>query len=554
MSDNTFQPAMFDLESGNAASDLPEVLPSERTVMTSVLSKDTPTTSSWLSSLFVRVSKWTTMIVVMFAIVVNMWRLSDAAAQRLGRSLAPRGDLCPRQVAVNLLIKAAQLCAFPSELTYLTSGHAVSSNSSLASLSPFLDEYGVIRVGGRLAKSPYSVDVKHPVIIPQLHPLTTALFNHFHEKSGHQGRQITRGALSDAGIYILHGSSVVKKLIRECVTCRRIRGKLVTQKMADLPEDRVAEIPPFYNCGIDVAGPWYVRDGVTTRRRSGRAKVWLLMFTCLASRAVHIELLYAMDTAAFILAYKRFVALRGSCKLLRSDRGSNFIGASNISLPDKEVMGQLSVLGCRWEFNPPCAPHFGGVWERKIGQVKRGMDAALLAAGNRLLSPDEFSTLVQEAAAVVNSTPLWEISSDPNDPVPLSPAMLLTGRQNSGEASASLVDAFSAEDIAAYGKRRWRRVMFMADQFWKSWRQTYLQTLQHRRRWLEKNVNLAVGDIVLIKDANMPRRFWPIGRVNFVRRSRDGLVRSASMKTVNTDGNTSSVTRPISELVLLQTK
>ena len=153
----------------------------------------------------------------------------------------------------------------------------------------------------------------------------------------------------------------------------------MTQKMADLPEDRLFKTPPFYNCGIDVFGHFFIRHGKATRANPGVRKVWVLIFSCLYSRAVHLEMLESMDTASFKLAFNRFQAVRGDCAYLRSDAGSNFMGARN-ELPDEESLVPDQVLnevrrnwelqGKQCDVNPPLASHFGGVWERAIGQVR----------------------------------------------------------------------------------------------------------------------------------------------------------------------------------------
>ena len=186
-----------------------------------------------------------------------------------------------------------------------------------------------------------------------------------------------------------------------------------------------------------------------------------------------------MDTATFINSLRRSFSIRGQCKLIRSDRGTNFVGAPNDNLKFNSVTDSFENT-CRWEFNPPHAPHFGGVWERKVGQIKRSLDAALLKSPH-LLTLNEFKTLIFEAAAIVNATPLWQASNDPNDTLPLFPSMLLTLKTPTVESSC-----FSDDDVLSYGKKRWRKVQILADHFWKEWRNSYLQTLLERQKWYLK--------------------------------------------------------------------
>ena len=120
------------------------------------------------------------------------------------------------------------------------------------------------------------------------------------------------------------------------MTCRKLRAAPVVQIMADLLEDRVSKTPPFWHSGVDVFGPYTVYDGKATRRRGASKKVWVVLFTCLYSRAVHVDILSYLDITSFQLALRRFIALRGECKLFRSDRGTNFVGLENQKISEKE--------------------------------------------------------------------------------------------------------------------------------------------------------------------------------------------------------------------------
>ena len=198
---------------------------------------------------------------------------------------------------------------------------------------------------------------------------------------------------------------------------------------------------------------------------------------------------------------------------------------------------------------PPAASHFAGVWERKVGSVKKALNSAIQQLGSRLLTRDEFDTLLQEAGAIVNKTPLSEVSADPNDPFPVSPYSLLTLRD---EPVSSPMD-YTEEDLLAYGKARWRRVQYLADQFWYRWKNDYVSNLQERSKWKKKIQNLKQGDIVLIKQ-NSHRNSWPLGRVIKCNLSKDGLVRSVvlALRPLH-KGVSRTMERSIHDLVLLVT-
>jgi hypothetical protein len=145
---------------------------------------------------------------------------------------------------------------------------------------------------------------------------------------------------------------------------------------------------------------------------------------------------------------------------------------------------------------------------------------------------------------------MWEVSSDPNDPQPLSPSMLL----NLKEPTPSTEEIYTDQDLLEYGKKRWRRVQYIAQHFWLQWRRDYLQTLQRRQKWLKKTTPISPDDIVLLKDKTSKRNHWPLGRIHSVKYSNDGLVRSATIrvpKTINKVIRNHYYERPISEFVLL---
>ena len=143
--------------------------------------------------------------------------------------------------------------------------------------------------------------------------------------------------------------------------------------MSDLPKERLLESPPFSYCGMDVFGPIIITDGKVTRRTPADKKTWGLLFTCLVSRAIHIEPLPGLDTSTFKNALRRFFCMRGNCRYLLSDRGTNFIGARNqdaLNLSFDYLKNEIEQNHCCWELNPPHASHFGGVWEPQIESVK----------------------------------------------------------------------------------------------------------------------------------------------------------------------------------------
>ena len=240
----------------------------------------------------------------------------------------------------------------------------------------------------------------------------------------------------------------------------------MSQKMADLPETRLWKTPPFFNCGIDVFGHFNIRHGKATRANPGVQKVWVLIFSCLYSRAIHLEMLDSMDTASFKLAFNRFQAVRGDCVYLRSDAGSNFIGARNEQTQDEpivpnnvinEVRSNWESQGKQWDINPPLASHFGGVWERAIGQVRQIIQGYILPKEDRLLQREEFHTMLLLAAEIVNKTPLHDAPESPNTSQPITPHHLITQKDDACLEKYNRPTNYSQSDFLAYGANRWKK-------------------------------------------------------------------------------------------------
>ena len=310
-----------------------------------------------------------------------------------------------------------------------TSARAMKKNSNLYMLDPFLDENGVLRVGGRLKHADLSTAVKYPAILPRKGHVTDLIISHCHDSVEHQGRGMTHNKIRSSGFWIIGGSSAVSDHVAKCVRCRKLRGTVQEQKMADLPEDRVQSAPPFSYCAVDYFGPWYVKEGRRELKRYG------VLFTCMASRAVHLEVANSLTADSFINAYRRFVGHRGPVRQIHSDQGTNFVGAKNelqkaLSELDHVKIGQeLLKRNCDWvdyKMNVPHASYMGGAWERQIRSV-RNVLAALLSRHGSQLDDESLSTFMVEAESIVNCRPLavGDVSS-PECLDPLTPNQLLT--------------------------------------------------------------------------------------------------------------------------------
>lgn len=195
--------------------------------------------------------------------------------------------------------------------------------------------------------------------------------------------------------------------------------------MANLPEDRVESAPPFTYCGMDCFEPFTIKEG---RRKLKR---YAVIFTCMSSWAVHIEQLDDMTTDAFINALRCFTAIQGTVQQLRSDQGSNFVGARNEltnttkELDKDRIQTYLTTNRCEFVTNVPCSSYWGGVWERQIRTTRSILNTILNNYKGRL-DTSSLRTFLYEVMAIVNRPLTCQCLNDPKSLEPLTPNHLLT--------------------------------------------------------------------------------------------------------------------------------
>ena len=436
-------------------------------------------------------------------------------------------------LAESSIVKVVQRDVYSSEILQLSRGNFVSIKSSIAKLKPILVD-GILRVGGRLSFADLQFDEKFPTILPYKGHVTDLIIMYYHQKVGHLGRSTVLSTIRSK-YWIVKGNAAVRRIISGCVICKKVQGKALSQQMACLPPERIdGSHPPFYNSGLDAFGPFYTKRGRSTVKRYG------IVFTCLNIRAVHLEVAFDLSSDSFINALRRFLSRRGQVKMIRCDHGSNFMGAKNIhDNCNAHVSGFSSVVnnellnrGIEFQFNPPTASHFGGAWERMIRTIRKILGSIIVS---QTLNDDSLQTLFCEIECIINSRPLSAVSSEAGDVLPITPNKLI----NLGDSPLG-IDVSSG----SYSKSRWSQVQYMADQFWSRWKKEYLLSLQERQKWLRNKPNVKIGDIVLMINENLPRCHWNLARITDIRVSKDGLVRSVTVKS-----GSSFYERPLSKLV-----
>ena len=474
--------------------------------------------------------------------------------------------LSPTEVAAaeTALFKQAQARAFPREIQRLSAAvpELVRKDSPLKLVHPFIDEKGLLRVGGRLNRSSLPYLQMHPVILAANDQLTKLLFQHTHVQLSHCGPTLLMAHVGQQ-VYVPGAKKLSRAVCQGCLLCRRVAPKCFHQRMGQLPPPRVEKSLAFTHTGVDYAGPFYLKTGHP--RRPIPVKAYLAVFICLASKAVHLEVVSAKSTEAFISTFKRFIARRNSPKHLYSDNGSNFIGARNemkelfkfLSLSSTQVALKESLLANKIEchFIPDRAPHFGGIWEAAVKTAKHCLKRTV---GKTMLTYEELTTVCCQAEACINSRPYTtQDSQDPAGEMPLTPSHFLTGRPMG-------VYPELPEDPDLTLTNRWSLCKAMVQRFWELWQLQYLQALQKSQKWHKTTPNFKPGDLVMVLEETSLQTTWKMGKVVSISPGADGLVRAVTVtvKTAERPGyprnkpldpkditiSTSTLKRPITKL------
>ncbi|XP_045459242.1 uncharacterized protein LOC123669695 [Melitaea cinxia] len=442
--------------------------------------------------------------------------------------------------ALECCIRQTQKEIYTKEYTQLKDkGYLQLKSSSLKSLSPYLDAKGIIRVAGRLEKSQLSDQMKHPILLPHSSHLTRLIIDDAHKKTLHGGLQLMINYLRTA--YWIKGvRNLVKYQVHKCVKCARQRAKIQKQFMGSLPSVRCTPARPFLHSGVDYAGPINIR---TTKGRGHRSyKGYICLFVCMVTRALHLEAVSDMSTQSFLAAFRRFVSRRGHCAKLWSDNSTTFVGASR-ELQDlvsiqPSIAEHLEANGTEWHFIPPHSPNFGGLWEAGVKSTKFHVKRVI---GDATLTFEEITTLLSQVEACLNSRPISIIHVDePGEPLPLTPGHFLIG-----EPLVSVPDnQHESPNLSLLS--RWQFVQGMVQSFWKRWYNEYLSNLMNRYKWSYMVPEPKIGDIVLIKEDDLPPSRWLLGRILEKHPGDDGITRVVTLRT-----KSSTIKRPTSKICIL---
>ena len=446
--------------------------------------------------------------------------------------------------AKNVWIRAIQTQVYSDELANLKNKSA-SRLTLVRQLRLFLLDDNIIRSGGRIHNAPLPFSTKFPVLLPPNHHFTTLVVNDAHKRSLHSGLNHTLTHVRQH-YWIPKARQFIKKLLRCCVTCRKVNCQ--PYKAPDpppLPALRLVDSNPFTVTGVDFTGAVFVKS---TR---GQEKVYICLFTCAHTRAVHLEVVTDLTVPTFVAAFRRFASRKSLPKVMISDNASTYQSAAeelSQLLNSPELKSQLGSRGIEWKFIPKRAPWYGGFWERLIGLTKLSLKKVL---GKANITLEELQTITTEIEAVLNDRPITYISSELDDDEPLTPSHLLYGRRITNlphplqEENPSDDPTYNstASQIEDQAKRRNKLIQH----FWNRWRQEYLTSLREFHKAFGKNeIEIKVGDVVQVHD-DTKRVNWRLAVVERVIEGKDGLIRAADIKT-----STGFTNRPITKLYPLE--
>ncbi|XP_053691399.1 uncharacterized protein LOC128739922 [Sabethes cyaneus] len=328
----------------------------------------------------------------------------------------------------------------------------------------------------------------------------------------------------------IHGKQAVNSVLRKCYRCFRFNPTPIQQPTGQLPKTRICPSGAFLITGVDYCGPFYLKP---PHRRAAAPKAYIAVFVCFTTKAMHLEIVSDLSTTGFLSAFRRFIGYHGIPREVHSDNAKNFAGAKhelnalycilNNESSYNRIGTELAQYGISWHFIPPRAPNFGGLWEAAVRSVKTCLKKEI---GDRRLSYEDFSTLLVQITAALNSRPLMPLSDDPNDLKVLTPAHFLIG------TSMQALPERDVRNVPTNRLTHYQQRQQLFQHYWQRWSNEYLTELQATSK---KRQTTAVqqGNIVVLREDNLPPLRWPMARITDVHPGADGVVRVVTVKTTN---------------------
>jgi len=421
-------------------------------------------------------------------------------------------------VAERDFLRASQSEFCEKELSSLRCRGIVPRSSPLNGYSPFLDDHGLMRVGGRLQNAKFlSLAQRSPLIVPKGHAVTMIMqYLHDKEQKHALGPNALHAKFCDQ-YFALGASSVAKKTCYQCVVCRKIRARNIQPRMGELPLERIGQPEKrsevFQTVQIDIMGPFYV----SIEHAKTKQKRWALLIVCMLYKAIHIEMVSGLSTEAIGNALERFTSRRGCVTAYYSDNQPAFKALAK-AYQKGSIHKQIE-----WHFAPPSTPHQVGLVEAGVKSAKQALNAVM---SHRLHSEDDLATALIVIEGLLNSRPI---------------ASLPTSSSDIAVTAADFLGANGLRRVTSIGPRsrliselsiakRWIRLNKMLDTWWKLYYAKHLTELHKRNKWTRQSRQLKPGDVVLLRETVPARGDWPMGIVVRAVMGRDGVVRAVHIR------------------------
>jgi hypothetical protein len=423
--------------------------------------------------------------------------------------------------AEEYIIREIQKATLYEEYEKLTKKRTISASSKLHNLAAFMCPKGIIRARTRLPERlPYST--RFPAILPNVHETTDAIVKYYHLKHKHVGDGAIIGSIRTK-YWIISTKRAVRRARARCVFCIMKRAKPEMPEIGQLPDCRVDPTnKPFFYTGVDCFGPFEVYIGRSRRKKT----VWMIIFTCLITRGVFLEVLDEMSTNNVITVIEKLWARRGPIGHFFSDNGRNFLGAANL-LENELFQHKMQEKRIKWHFQPPYAPHFGGVWERLIKDVKRALEGSV---GKFPIPRLALESALAQIESNMNDRPLTDVPITPDDLEPLTPNLLISGYSNHPFMSNHDI---TIDDLVS--KKYVRCAKAVVQAYMKRWTHEVLPEIARHRVTGNQKIRLKENDVVIYVDPTKSPSEWERGVISRIYKGPDKGVRVADIRLSNGD-------------------
>ncbi|XP_047984500.1 uncharacterized protein LOC125225346 isoform X1 [Leguminivora glycinivorella] len=392
-------------------------------------------------------------------------------------------------------------------------------------LGVFKDIDDLLRCKGRMKNANWSFDKRYPILIPKESDFTKEIIMKTHQENKHVGVSHTLDKIREM-YWIPQGRSKVQRILKGCPECmKHDGGPYRLPETPALPKERVNYSSPFTYVGTDYLGPLLVNNG------NGSCKRWISLYTCLAVRAIHLEVVKDLTAEEGLLALKRMISARGVPTLITSDNAAHYKLLSEILQDPYCIEKEI-----KWKFIPQLAPWHGGFYERLIGLTKNCMKKTLQ---KHLLNDSQLATTVKEIEAVLNTRPLTYVDSEPDHV--LKPSDFLT------MGKCIVMETSSMDPITSHGTvtkdnliKGWKKALIILREFKEMFENRYLLNLRERYSHHPKEPRVTskltpkIGQIVQIKGDTKNRINWKVGKIVSLKEGADGLCRVATVQVGDT--------------------